>query len=266
MKELPMHTKTPLHRRPTALTGIAALGLVTTVMLSPAAHADTERDGPEESAGTAVVAEMDGAAETGGGETTVETAPESVTGTGEEAAADTGDQPATGTGEEPVAEAGDELIVAPEAGPADADPAEEAPAAGSPEQDGLCADGAAGDPQAAGAGAPAPTDAGLGDATAESGTDGTDGADGAAVLTETATGDDGTATDPGCAATTPDQAGTGPGAPAGDDTQLPVGGVDAGRGEAPGQNMVLPIATAGAVAAAVSLGAYTLVRRRRSAA
>ncbi|HRO93190.1 hypothetical protein [Citricoccus sp.] len=275
-----MQHTTPLYRRTPAITGMAALGLVTTVMLAPAAHADTDLDLAEGPASTIVVADVEGAAGTGGAEATVETAPEPVTGTGEEAPAETGEAPAggtdealtSGTGEAPTPETGDEPPVGAEAGPADAEPAEGIPAAGPAEQDGLCTDAAAGDQQDAGTGDAAPTDTGTGDATIEAGTDGTDGTTGTDSLVETAaaaTGDgdgDGTLTDPGCAATAPDQAGTGPGAPSGDDTQLPVGGVDAGRGEAAGQNVVLPIATAGALAAAVSLGAYTLVRRRRSAA
>jgi hypothetical protein len=252
-----MNTTTPLHRRTPAITGIAALGLVTTVMLAPAAHADTELDRPEGSPSTAVVADVDDAAGAAGGETAAEAAPEAVAGTGEDVA----------LSGETAPEAGDELLDA-EAAPAAADPAGETATTGNAEQDDLCVDGAAdgttGDQQGAETSAGAPTATDLGDVTAE------EGADGAAGLPEAASSGEGTVTDtvtdPGCAATTPDQGDNAPGTRDGDETQLPVGGVDAGRGEAVSQNMVLPIATAGAVAAAVGLGAYTLVRRRRGEA
>jgi hypothetical protein len=263
-----MNTTTPLHRRTPAITGIAALGLVTTVMLAPAAHADTERDGPEGSASTAVVANVDGAAGATVEEPAAEAPREADTGAGDEAAPETGDQATAGTGEETASEAGGELSDA-EAAPAEAGPADETEAIGTPEQDGLCADGAAGgaagDQEAAETGTAAPTDSGLTEGTAEEGADSAPGvADAAAGLPDAASSGDGAVMDPACAAIPSVEADNGSGPRGGDETQLPVGGVDAGKGEAVSQNMVLPVAAAGAAAAAVSLGAFTLVRRRRS--
>jgi hypothetical protein len=288
-----MKPTTCLHRP--ALAGIAALGLTTIVLLAPAAHADTEVDPPEGPASTVVVADVEGVPGAAGEKTAVEAASEETAtgptaGTGEEVAAEAGEEVAAGPGEKVAAEAGEQAPAgtieeaAPDSGDAPLAEGEAAPADGEAappdaEQDDLCVDGVAGDVQAAETGTAGTDDAVLNDATAEEGTaeegtaeegtaeDGTaeEGTDDSAGLPDAAPSGEGTTVvDPGCAVTTPDQAGNGPGGQDGDGTQLPVGGVDAGKGEATGQNMVLPIATAGALAAAVSLGAYTLVRRRRS--
>jgi hypothetical protein len=245
------------YRRGPALAAAAAFGLATTVMLAPAAHADTENDRAAESASTTVVANAEGTMTPAGAENAAEPAREALAGTGEEVAPETGEQDTAGTSEQLTPEAGDEPLDV-EAASAEAEPAGQTAGPGNPEPQESCVDGATGDQQAAGTDTATVADTGRDDGTGE------EGANGAAGLPEAATSGEGTITDPACAATTPDQADNGPGAQEPDQTQLPVGGVDAGLGEVAGQNMVLPIATAGAAAAAVGLGAYTLVRRRRS--
>jgi hypothetical protein len=252
-----MEHKDTSYRRGPALAAAAAFGLATTVMLAPAAHAGTENDRAAESASTTVMAEAEGTAAPAGAENAAEPAREALPGTGEEVAAETGEQATAGTSGQLTPEAGDESLDV-EAGPAEAESAGQTAGPGNSEPQESCVDGATGDQQAAGTDTATVADTGLDHGTAQ------EGPDDAAGLPEAASGAAGPVTDPGCAATAPDQADNGPGTGDEDETQLPVGGVDAGLGEAAGQNMVLPIATAGAAAAAVGLGAYTLVRRRRS--
>lgn len=241
-------------RRGPVLATAAALGVAATAVLTPAAHADTDLDRPEESSSASLVgpdsAEVAGVL---GHEAVVEI---EVGGTGDGSVAE--------PGADPVVETGQGLSDAGAALPASADEAEEAAAEDNPVQDELCVDGAVngvpGEQSIPATGDPAAPVIDLDEGTAEEGSTEEIGLVGAAATGE------GAVADVECAATTPGQADQAPGAPGSDEVALPVGGVDAGIGEAAGQDMVLPVLVAGTAAAAIALGAYTLVRRSRSSA
>ncbi len=232
-----MEPKDKTCRRGPALAAAAAFGLATTAMLAPAAHASTEVDRPEEFSSAQTV-----------GADSVEVADV--------------------IGAQPVVEAGTEVVVEADEGvagdagalPSEAEAIEETTIEDNSDLDDRCGDGSTEEQQSPAAIAPdtAAAATGLDEGFAD------EGPGGEAGLSDTVPVDDGDLTSPECGGTTPGQVDEEPGSGGEEQAQLPVGGVDAGIGEATSQNIVLPIATAGAAAAAIGLGAYTLVRRGRS--
>lgn len=246
------------YRRGPALAAAAAFGLATTAMLAPAAHANTEADRPEELS-SAYTVRADSAEVVGvmGDEAVIETGDETVV----EAVIETGDEAVVETDDEAVGDAG--------AVPGEAEVTEETTIPSNSELGDLCVDGAldgateeqqtpaatATDPVATDLAVPA---TGLNEGPAD------EGLDEEADLPDAEPIDEGTLTSSKCEGAAPGQIDDDPDAGDEGETPLPVGGVDAGIGEAASQNMVLPIAAAGAAAAAIGVGAYTLVRRSRS--
>lgn len=226
-------------RRGPVLSTAAAFGLATIAVLAPAAHADTDVDRPEEISNASTV-----------GPDSAEVA----SGLGNEVVAETGDEAAVETGQE-LPDAGVAL-------PAEADEVEETAVEDVHEQDDLCMNGALNgtteEQLVPPTGVPTAAVADHNEGTAG---EGIAGEAGLAVAAPTSEGPVSTSE---CAGTVPGQIDDGPAASDGDEAALPVGGVDAGIGEAARQNLVLPIGTAGVAAAAIGLGAYTLIRRSRS--